>query len=119
MAEDWARPVVHWDIQAQDPERIRDFYSRMFQWDIAGAAPIMTVPAGVGGPPPEALSGHILQSERPGITLYVQVHDLRASLDEAAKLGGTVLNQPVDIPNGPTIAGIADPEGNRIVLVQQ
>jgi predicted enzyme related to lactoylglutathione lyase len=119
MADDWARPVVHWDIQARDPERIRGFYARMFTWDIDGTAPVMAVPAGIGGPPPEALSGHILKSERSGITLYVQVRDLRESLARTVELGGTVLNQPIDVPNGPTIAGIADPEGNRIVLVQQ
>ena len=119
MADDWARPVVHWDIQARDPERIRDFYAQMFNWDIAGAPPIMSVAAGIGGPPPEALSGHILKSERSGVTLYVQVRDLRASMDRATELGGRVLNEPIDVPDGPTIAGIADPEGNPIVLVQQ
>jgi predicted enzyme related to lactoylglutathione lyase len=119
MSDDWARPVVHWDIQARDPERVRDFYGQLFNWDIDGAPPIMTVPAGIGGPPPEALSGHILKAERSGFTLYVQVRDLKSSLARAEELGGSVLNQPIDVPNGPTIAGIADPEGNRIVLVQQ
>ena len=118
MPEDWARPVVHWDIQAKDPQRIRDFYSRMFNWAI-NDGPIMEVPAGIGGPPPEALSGHILQGQKPGITLYIQVLDLRASLEQAAQLGGTMLSQPFDVPGGPTIAGITDPEGNRLVLVQQ
>jgi len=117
-SEDWARPVVHWDIQAKDPERIRDFYSRMFNWNI-GAAPLMPVEAGVGGPPPEFFSGNILKSEHPGITLYVQVRDLRESLVRSEDLGGKVITQPIDIPNGPTLAAILDPEGNRIVLVQQ
>jgi len=47
------------------------------------------------------------------------VRDLRASLLAAERLGGRVLSQPVDTPAGPTVAAIADPEGNRIVLVQQ
>jgi predicted enzyme related to lactoylglutathione lyase len=118
MADDWARPVVHWDIQARDQQRIREFYARMFNWSI-GDGPVMEVPAGVGGPPPEGLSGHILPGEKSGITLYIQVRDLRASLEQAAALGGAVLSQPFDVPGGPTIAGIADPEGNRLVLVQQ
>ncbi len=29
MAEDWARPVVHWEIRAGDPERLRSFYSAL------------------------------------------------------------------------------------------
>ena len=118
MPEDWARPVVHWDIQAKDPQRIRDFYSRMFNWTI-GDGPIMEVPAGIGGPPPESLAGHVLPAAKSGITLYIQVRDLRASMAQAEEMGGAVLSQPFDVPGGPTIAGIADPEGNRLVLVQQ
>jgi len=117
MAEDWARPVVHWDIQAKDQKRIRDFYSRMFNWTI-GDGPIMEVPAGIGAPE-NGLAGHILPAAASGITLYIQVRDLRASMEQAKELGGAVLSQPLDVPGGPTIAGIADPEGNRLVLVQQ
>jgi len=118
MAEDWARPVVHWDIQARDPEIIRAFYSQMFNWAI-GDGPVVAVPAGVGGPPPESLSGHIFAAQTSGITLYIQVLDIRASLTRVEQLGGAVLSQPFDVPGGPTIAGITDPEGNRLVLVQQ
>lgn len=117
MGEDWARPVVHWEIQARDPQRAREFYAQMFNWAI-GDGPIMLIPAGIGGPEPGP-AGHILQGNAPAVVLYVQVRDLRASMEQAASLGGSVTAQPFDVPNGPTIAGIADPEGNRIVLVQQ
>lgn len=40
-------------------------------------------------------------------------------MTRAAELGGAVSPEPFDIPGGPTIAGIADPEGNPVVLVQQ
>ena len=51
--------------------------------------------------------------------LYVQVRDIKASLKRTAELGGTVLSDPFDVPDGPTIAFVADPEGNSLVLVQQ
>jgi predicted enzyme related to lactoylglutathione lyase len=35
------------------------------------------------------------------------------------ELGGTVISQPFDVPGGPTIAAIEDPERNPLVLVQQ
>jgi predicted enzyme related to lactoylglutathione lyase len=114
---DWARPVVHWEIEARDPERMRAFYSAMFNWDI-GDGPIMGVPAGLGGPEPGP-AGHIRQSDRSGFNLYVQVRDLRASMAQAAELGGAVVFEPFDVPGGPTLAGITDPEGNSVVLVQQ
>jgi predicted enzyme related to lactoylglutathione lyase len=117
MAEDWARPLVRWEIQARDAETLRTFYTDLFNWQI-GDGPVMNIPAGIGGPEPGP-GGHIRQGDHPGVTLYFQVRDLGASLAKAEQLGGRVLAQPRDIPGGPTIAGIADPEGNRVVLVQQ
>jgi hypothetical protein len=114
---DWARPVVHWEISAVDPERLRDFYGRLFSWDISDG-PIMTIAPGIGGPEPGP-GGHLRAAGRSGVTLYVQVRDLRESLAGAAALGGTVVAEPFDVPGGPTLAAITDPEGNAVVLVQQ
>ena len=116
MAQDWARPVVHWEIEAKDPERQRAFYAELFNWQI-GDGFIMEIPAGIGGPEPGP-AGHIRGSERSGVTLYVQVADLRASLERSVALGATVVAEPFDIPDGPTLAGITDPEGNPVMLVQ-
>jgi hypothetical protein len=117
MEPDWARPVVHWEIQARDPEKIRAFYAAMFNWDI-GDGRIMAIPAGIGGPLPGP-GGHIRPSDTPKLVLYVQVRALRDSLQRAAELGGAVLREPRDTPGGATIASITDPEGNELVLVQQ
>jgi hypothetical protein len=114
---DWARPVVHWEIESPDPERLRAFYRALFHWDI-GDGPIMSVQAGIGGPEPGP-SGHLRASGRSGVNLYVQVRDLAESLAAAAALGGTVLAQPFDPPGGPTLAAITDPDGNPVMLVQQ
>jgi uncharacterized protein len=116
MTEDWARPVVHWEIEANDPERQRAFYGALFNWRI-GDGPIMEIPAGIGGPEPGP-AGHIRAGERSGVTLYVQVADLRASLERSVTLGATVVTEPFDIPGGPTLAAITDPEGNPLMLVQ-
>jgi predicted enzyme related to lactoylglutathione lyase len=116
MAEDWARPVVHWEIEAKDPGLLRAFYSDMFNWNI-GEGFIMEIPAGIGGPEPGP-AGHIRQSERSGVNLYVQVANLRASLDKSVTLGATIVAEPFDVPGGPTLAGITDPEGNPLMLVQ-
>jgi uncharacterized protein len=118
MSEDWARPVVHWEIQVRDPQAQRRFYSQMFNWDIADA-PIMLIPAGKGAPDPEGFTGHLLPGDAARVVLYVQVRNLRESLERARELGGAVLREPFDVPNGPTIARISDPEGNQIALVQQ
>jgi predicted enzyme related to lactoylglutathione lyase len=118
MAEDWARPVVHWELYAKDQDKVRDFYRQMFNWNIADG-PIAAVDAGIGGPDPSGFTGHILPGDTPRVVLDIQVLDIRASMARAEQLGGAVISQPVDVPNGPTIVRIADPEGNHITLVQQ
>src|SRR2546426_2232780 len=84
MAEDWARPVVRWEIEALDPERQRAFYGELFNWAI-GDGPIMAIPAGIGGPQPGP-GGHIPGGERSRGTLYVQGRDPRESPARAAQL---------------------------------
>ena len=117
MGEDWARPVVHWEIEARDPERMRAFYGALFNWQI-GDGPIMPIEPGIGGPEPGP-GGHIRQGDRSGVTLYVQVRELAASLAKASDLGATIVIEPFDVPGGPTLAAITDPEGNPVMLVQQ
>ncbi|MBI2723760.1 MAG: VOC family protein [Chloroflexi bacterium] len=118
MAEDWVRPVVHWEIRAKDAEAMRSFYAQMFNWPISDG-PIMNIPAGVGAPD-DGPAGHITQDQNhTGVALYIQVRDLDASLAQTKTLGGTQISQPLNIPGGATFARIADPEGNSIVLVQQ
>jgi predicted enzyme related to lactoylglutathione lyase len=117
MSDDWARPVVQWEIEAVDPERQRAFYGALFNWTI-GDGPIMRIPPGLGGPEPGP-AGHIRAGGRSRVTLYVQVRDLAESLGRAAELGGTVVLERLEVPGGPTLGAIHDPEGNRVMLVQQ
>jgi predicted enzyme related to lactoylglutathione lyase len=113
MGDDWARPVVHWEIEARDPDRQRAFYADLFNWSI-GDGPIMQIAAGVGGPEPGP-AGHIRGGDRSGVTLYVQVETIQRATD----LGATIIFESLDVPGGPTIAAIFDPEGNPLTLVQQ
>ncbi len=78
----------------------------------------MPIPPGLGGPEPGP-GGHIRQGDRAGVTLYVQVRDLRASLALAVELGARLVVEPFDVPGGPTLAAVEDPEGNPLTLVQQ
>lgn len=117
MTEDWSRPVVHWEIRARDAGKISDFYSKMFNWDIGAEGRLRQISPGIGAP--ETITGHLLEDDESGVTLYIQVLDLPASLAQAKKLGGAVLREPFQPPGQPTLAWICDPEGNKITLVQQ
>ena len=118
MSEDWARPVVHWEIEARDAGAQRAFYAALFNWQIEDSEFIKPIAPGFGGPEPGP-GGHLRQSDTARVTLYVQVRDLRESLARATELGGAIVAEPFDVPGGPTLAAITDPEGNPVTLVQQ
>ena len=117
MDNDWARPVVYFEIQARDADALSVFYRELFNWDI-GDGFIKQIPTGIGGPE-NGIGGHMRTGDKPGVTLFIQVKDLKASRLQAVELGGKVTSDRFDIPGGASIAGIEDPEGNSITLVQQ
>jgi uncharacterized protein len=117
VTADWARPIVHVEIEAIDSEAQRTFYAAMFNWNI-GDGPIMSFDAGIGAPD-GGPGGHIRAGQTSRVTLYIQVRDLAESLAKAVELGGAVVLEHLQVPGGATLAAITDPEGNPITLVQQ
>ena len=117
MSDDWARPVVYFEIQARDADVLTRFYGELFNWNI-GDGFIRQIPTGIGGPE-NGIGGHMRQSDRSGVTLFIQVKDVEASRAMAVELGGSLTSEPFQIPGRALIAGIKDPEGNPITLVQQ
>jgi hypothetical protein len=51
LGDDWARPVVHWELEVVDAEAQRAFYASLFNWEI-GDGPVMQIPAVIGDPSP-------------------------------------------------------------------
>lgn len=112
------RPLVHFQIRGRDPARLNDFYREIFGWETnASAFGIFLIEPGIGGP--EGVGGSIMTGEEPRVIPFIQVIDLLETLSRAESLGGKRIMEPLDIPGSPTIAQMADPEGNVIGLVKQ
>jgi predicted enzyme related to lactoylglutathione lyase len=110
------RPVVHFEIGCRNLAKTGDFYSRLFDWQVAASAAAATIQTGSL----EGIQGHLtsLGHEPQNYTIfYVEVEDVKASLDKAVELGGKKLVGPIAIPTG-TFAWFADPEGNMIGLLK-
>lgn len=111
-----ANPVVHFEVLGKDADTLKRFYGETFQWEMDSVMPTYAmVNAGEGiaggvGAGPEGSEGHV--------TFYVQVDDLQATLDKVAANGGSTVQPPMDVPDGPSIALFADPEGHVIGLVK-
>jgi predicted enzyme related to lactoylglutathione lyase len=112
------RPLVHFEIRGRDPDGLKEFYREIFGWKISDSQfGYAFIEGGVGGPP--EVGGAITRDDEPRIVIFVQVLDLLETLAKAESLGGKRIMEPLDVPGGPTIARMADPEGNVIGLVKQ
>ena len=112
-------PIVHAEIRSADPDATRAFFGGLFGWTYPheGAVPGYTfVDTGV----PDALYTAIspLQGGAAMVTFFVGVQDIDASLADAARLGGTVVQDKQTVP-GVAFALISDPQGHVVGLAQQ
>jgi predicted enzyme related to lactoylglutathione lyase len=119
------QPVVHFEVVGRDQQKLSEYYSQLFGWEISAAsgAPLPygvvdregnTNRDGVGigggiGQAPDEYSGHV--------TFYVEVPDVEAALANAEALGGTRLMGP-DVAGPVEIGLFQDPEGHTIGVVK-
>jgi predicted enzyme related to lactoylglutathione lyase len=115
------RPVVHLEIIGKDPAKLRKFYAELFDWkfgDVMGPemghySLVQPDSSGIGVGVGSEMGGSGNRT-----TAYVEVPDLKATLDQAAAMGGKILMEPMEIPGVVTMAMFADPEGNVIGLTK-
>jgi len=114
-----SHPVVHAEIRSSDPDATRAFFGELFGWTYPseGAFPGYTF---VDTGAPDALYTAIspLQGDADLVTFFVGVDDVPASIESAVRLGGRVVQDPVEVP-GVRFALIADPQGHVVGLAQQ
>jgi predicted enzyme related to lactoylglutathione lyase len=109
------QPVVHFEIGCKNVGKLQDFYGKLFDWKFSAHGPAAMVNTGQT----TGIQGHInaLGHEPHNyVTVYVQVDDLQACLDKAAKLGGKTMVPPTEVPGMGRFAWLKDPEGTIIGL---
>lgn len=113
------RPVVHFEIIARDRAALQRFYGELFDWKIDDNNTFNYGMVETGG---QGINGGIGSTEKPGdegVSVYVQVPDLLAALDQAERLGGKTVMPPMEIPGaGVHLAQFTDPEGNIVGLIK-
>ncbi len=109
-------PIVYFEVLGKDKPVLEGFYTALFDWQLTPAmANYSTVSPGSG------INGGIGTSMDGGAgqaTFYVEVADIPETLSIVDGRGGKVIMGPEQVPNGPLIALISDPEGHIIGLVQ-
>jgi predicted enzyme related to lactoylglutathione lyase len=118
------QPVVHFEIIGKDPNRLQNYYSELFGWEIDSNNPmnygvvqrdgnLNSDGVGIGGgigAGPEGYEGHV--------TFYVEVPDVEAALAKAETLGGSRMMGPEKVMEGVEIGLFNDPEGHVVGVVK-
>ena len=118
--------VVHFEIPAEDPDKLAEFYTRLFGWQIDKMSM-----GGTGGPDyyvtfttevdergmpkqPGAINGgiHKRQSPEQRPINYVNVESVDEYVQKATGLGARVLIEKMPVPGMGYFANLVDPEGN-------
>ena len=115
-----SNPVVQWQIVAQDPEAVAQFYGKLFGWKSRtdNALGYRMVESGGergidGGIWPSPPGAHTL------LQLFVEVEDVDASIASATSLGATVIVPKSVLPDGDALAILRDPAGLTFGLTQK
>src|SRR6185436_9919817 len=90
-------PVVHWELMSREPEKISDFYAKLFGWKVKHMPEInyRLVETGSGEGKMSGINGGIVKPDKPepwpGNTfLYIAVDDLAAYRKKITEAGGRI-----------------------------
>ena len=122
--------VVHFEIVADDPEKLSKFYGDLFGWKMqkmpmdgmdywmvhtmpTDDQGMVTEPGGING----GITGKMSPEQRS--INYVNVESVSDYVSKAKGLGAKVLMDKTPIPNMGYFAQIADPQGNHFGVFQE
>ncbi len=122
-------PVIHFEMPYKDAQRVSDFYSKVFGWNMNNLGAIMnnyilagtTETENMQSTKPGEINGGFFPSsdennKYPLVT--IQVEDINEAIEAVRNSGGEVLGFPVDIPGVGKYVAIHDTEGNRASMLQ-
>ena len=116
MTASTGNPVVHFELGCRDLAKTTAFYSGLFGWtptSIPMASLLNTNSS-------EGVQGHITSlGHEPNnyVTFYVQVEDIKVSLEKIVAAGGKKIIGPIPLPDNKQFAWFSDPEGNMVGLI--
>jgi len=123
-------PVVHFEMPAEDRERIKTFYTNAFGWQMQQFGPemgdyILATTSEVGEDHFPKQKGTInggfypkSDNASPQPSVVISVDDINESIQKVKKAGGKVFGEPVDIPGIGMYVSFTDTEGNRLSMLQ-
>lgn len=110
------------ELATSDPAAAFSFYEALAGWEKAeavdmGEAGLYQMFRRKGGDSP--LGGIFAKPKEMPVSAwlyYARVNDVRKSVEDVRKLGGQVLNGPMEVPGGDLVAQCLDPQGAAFAL---
>ncbi len=124
-------PVVHFEMPYEDAERLVQFYTQAFGWEmqklgqemgdyVLAATTEMDENRMVKRP--GAINGGFFPKKPDWPAQYpsvvIAVDDIREAMQKIAAAGGQVLGEPMEIPGIGQYVSFTDTEGNRVGMLQ-
>lgn len=114
--------VIHFDLEAQNPERAIQFYEEVFDWNFTkwdGPMEYWLIQTGPEEEP--GIHGGLArtESEKPLTTNTIGVKNLDATLEKIKSLGGKVVRDKGPIKGVGWIAYVLDTEGNYFGVIEE
>lgn len=126
-----SNPVVHFELPAEDRNRMADFYSDVFGWEphflgeeMGNYVTVSTTETDEDGMVLRkgAINGGFFMknpdSPNNGPNLVIAVEDIRDHIEIIKSKGGQVLGEPMDIPGIGSFVYFRDTEGNICSILQ-
>lgn len=125
-------PVIHFEMPAEDKNRMAKFYTQVFGWKTEMLGPemeeyvvVMTTESDrkTGRPKsPGAINGGFYQrtddplSQHPSVVIAVD--DIKEAMKKVQKAGGNVVGEQMEIPGVGHYVSFLDTEGNRVSMLE-
>ena len=119
--------IVHFEIPADDVEKLRKFYSDLFGWKIEKMPGpmeywgIATVPIDDKGMPVRpGVNGGMMKRQNPEHkpVNYIAVESVDEYVKKIEALGGRIIVPKMEVPGIGWWASALDPEGNQFAILQ-
>ena len=123
-------PVIHFEMPAEDTERIRKFYENAFGWQTTPLGPeasdfvlAFTIETDEETRMPKkrgAINGGFYKKTEPDqrTRLTILVEDIQEAIKKVESAGGTLVGEVQEMPGVGLFALFTDPEGNLLTLNQ-
>lgn len=113
--------VTHFEIYAEDPAKLADFYRGLFGWQVVQAPGVDYWRIQPGGNSEGEVGGGLTYRPIPGLRSwvhYVNVPSIDDAMMQVEARGGVVLRPKVAVLRTGWYAMAADPEGNIFAIWQ-